>query len=540
MSLFTKLFEAVHSWRRRHAGIKSRKRSALEMEQLDHRQLLTVNFTGNVAADFLATTNPGVVVIPSPPTNQKPLIPSALQGVINVSGLEIDQLRVSYDAAADILSVGVEGPSNGKTGQPVIAGDSDNNLNSGTVDPSVTAIQPAFMDPPDMGGTKTYGVELDFANNGVASVVAGFPITAPVGQTIKPFEVTKALVNPINPTGAPQFDNANIFPQYTGNYYLANDPNHPNFEFQITHFSQLYQQSTGTPLTTATQIGFGAFASNNQDGGISDEFFPPQTVSIQQATVPPVVTPPPPPPVIIPVASPTVYVNFHEKNHINSVRPSAVRVNVLGSSGFDPTTIIPSTVRFGDPASLGTTGASPILNFERNVNRDQFPDETFVFSGRDVVLPPGISTAQISGQTTAGVFFNSQVRVFNRDASFFTPAQLAAQQKAFLKYDAKNGIDTSNGAVAPPPVIPKAAQQRAASLAIDDLYAPFAHVKAPKQVNPGLGAAEAASIDGPPVVVSIPTRHGKGSHAKNVKVSNVRVSTSAMTNSTPTIFAGGA
>ena len=50
MSLFTKLFEAVHSWRRRRGGIKPRKRSDLAMEQLDHRQLLAVNFTGNLGA----------------------------------------------------------------------------------------------------------------------------------------------------------------------------------------------------------------------------------------------------------------------------------------------------------------------------------------------------------------------------------------------------------------------------------------------------------------------------------------------------------
>ena len=79
MSLFTKLFEAVHSWRRRRGGTKSRKRSDLAMEQLDHRQLMAVNFTGNVPIDFPATQSPGVVVIPSPttpPLNQTPIIPA--------------------------------------------------------------------------------------------------------------------------------------------------------------------------------------------------------------------------------------------------------------------------------------------------------------------------------------------------------------------------------------------------------------------------------------------------------------------------------
>src|SRR3954451_4065288 len=71
MSLFTKLFEAVHSWRRRRDGVKSRRHAGPAMEQLDHRQLMAVNFTGVVANDFPATQVPGVVVIPSPPDNQR-------------------------------------------------------------------------------------------------------------------------------------------------------------------------------------------------------------------------------------------------------------------------------------------------------------------------------------------------------------------------------------------------------------------------------------------------------------------------------------
>ena len=524
MSLFTKLFEAVHSWRRRRGGIKSRKRSDLAMEQLDHRQLLAVNFTGNVPIDFPATQVPGVVVIPDSPANQKPMIPPTLQGVINVSGMEIDSLRVSYDSSNDILSVGVEGPPNGQTGQDVIAADSDNNLNSGTVNPSVSAIQPAFMDPPDMGGTKTYGVFLNFNGSGDPQVVAGFPQAYPAGSPFKPFEVALATPrDPANPAGFPLFDPNNVFPQYEGTYFLANDPNHPNFEFQIDHFAQLYQQITGNALVSSTPIGIGAFAVNNQDGGISDEFFPSQTVPISNATVPPPT--PPPPPVI--TCSPTIYVNPHEGNHVNTAHPTAIRVNVLGSSGFDPTTIIPSTVKFGDPNTIGTTGASPILNFESNVNHDEFPDETFVFNGLDVQLPSGITTAEITGETTSGMFITSQVKVFNRDASYYTPAQISKQQSAWLAYDKKNGIDTSNGAVAPPPKIPTTAQQRAADAAIVDLVGPFAGKKLPKQVNPGLGTAQAASATTSPTIVSIPTKNGKAK--KGVKLTSVNMNAQAAT-----------
>ena len=236
--------------------------------------------------------------------------------------------------------------------------------------------------------------------------------------------------------------------------------------------------------------------------------------------------------------------NPHENNHVNTAHPTAIRVNVLGSSGFDPTTIIPSTVKFGDPDTIATTGASPILNFENNVNHDEFPDETFVFNGLTVTLPSGITTAEITGETTSGMFFSSQVKVFNRDDSFYTPAQMNAQQASWLKYDKQHGIDTSNGPVAPPPVIPKAAQQRAASMAIDDLYAPFKGEKVPKQVNPGadasaLGMAEAASTSPPPVVVSIPTKHGKAVKGKAVTLTNVNIGTPSIPTSA-TVMVGGA
>ena len=519
MSLFTKLYEAVHSWRRRRGGTKSsRKRSEPRMEQLDHRQLLAVNFTGVAANDFPVTTGPGVQVITGVPVslggnNTIPLIPPALSnpGLVTVSGYQIDQLRVSYTAVDDTLNVGVEGPPNGRDGNQVIAGDADNNGNSGTVDPRVTAVDPGIQDPADMGGTETYGVSLDLNGDGSPDVVAGFPIGSQFDLSAKPFQVARALAG--TPTNLPQFDQTQTFPQYTGNYYLANDPNRPNFELQIPNFSQLYQQITGQAFTQASPVSIGAFASSQQSGGISEEVFAPLPLSVPQITVP--ITPPTPP-VVCPPMSPTVYINYHDKNHIDSAHNSAVRVNVLGSSGFDPTTIIPSSVRLGVPTTgttIPTTGAVPILNFERNVNRDAFPDETFIFNGLDVDLPPGITNAQISGLTTSGQTFTSSVRVFNRDASFYTQAQINAQQARWARYDAVNGIDTTNGIVAPPVRVPAASLQRANSAAINDLYNPFAGVQTPVQVNPGAtnglsgtGVVAASTLS---TTVSIPTKHGK-------------------------------
>ena len=74
MSLFARLLQAVRSWRRRRGGPKTVRYAGIAMEQLDHRQLLSVNFTGNVPIDFPATQSPGVVVLPDNPSVVHPTL----------------------------------------------------------------------------------------------------------------------------------------------------------------------------------------------------------------------------------------------------------------------------------------------------------------------------------------------------------------------------------------------------------------------------------------------------------------------------------
>src|SRR5262245_46192143 len=87
MSLFSRLLQAVGSWRRRPGGPKTAKRAVAAIEQLDHRQLLAVNFTGNVPIDFPANQIPGVVLLPDNPSVQHPAIDPAISPLVNVSGL---------------------------------------------------------------------------------------------------------------------------------------------------------------------------------------------------------------------------------------------------------------------------------------------------------------------------------------------------------------------------------------------------------------------------------------------------------------------
>ena len=119
MSLISRMREIVRSWRRRRSGgPKAAKRTTVAMELLDHRQLLSVNFTGNVTTDFPASQQPGVVVLPDNPNVLHPVIPPDLQSVIAVSGFDVSGLRATYTPADDTLSIGIEQPPSGNPGQP--------------------------------------------------------------------------------------------------------------------------------------------------------------------------------------------------------------------------------------------------------------------------------------------------------------------------------------------------------------------------------------------------------------------------------------
>jgi hypothetical protein len=380
------------------------------MEHLDHRQLLSVNFTGNVATDFPATQTPGVVVLPDNPNVIHPVIAPILSGLVHVSGFDISGLRATYTASDDTLSIGIEQPPSGNPGQgAVIAGDADDNGNDGTVNPSVTAVEPGFQDFPDFGGSEFMEVFLDLTGSGVPDIVAGYSQTDP--RSPKQYQVAQAVVNPNDPTAPPAFNPNVTFPLNTGNVYKVNSPVHPNLEFSITHFSQLYLQETGKALTPSAVIGMGGAAGSAQDLGISEAFFPAQNFTLSAATLPPTVCPP---------ASPPVLINPHENRHINTAHPTDIRVNVFGTSGFDVTKIIPSTVTLG--------GAHPIFSFTKNINKDEFLDETFIFKGTDVHLPPGPTEATVTGTLTDGTTFQSSSLVFNRDASFFPASEVQQAQ----------------------------------------------------------------------------------------------------------------
>ena len=408
MSLFARLLQAVRSWRRRRGGPKTVRYAGIAMEQLDHRQLLSVNFTGNVPIDFPATQVPGVVVLPNNPSVQHPTISPAIASIVKVSGFDISGIRVSYSPSDDTLSIGLDQPQSLNHPGEVIASDSDNNGNSGTVNPAVTAIFPTFMDPPDWGGTKSMGAFIDFTGSGVAQIVAGFsPVpttptpTDPTGPP-KPYEV--AIATPVPPGSTPGFGTE--LPQFEGNVYTLNSIAHPNLEFSIKNFSQLFKQETGQTLNASSVIHIGAFGGSAQDTGIGEAFFPEQPVSIGAAQLPSTCPP----------ASPPILINPHEHRVIDTSHRDLVRVYVEGTSGFDVTSINPATVLLD--------GASPIAHFTRHFPHSEFLNEVFVFVGSDIHLPAGYTTATFTAQTFSGQQITTSKQVLNIPFSAKVPGRL--------------------------------------------------------------------------------------------------------------------
>ncbi len=409
MSLFARLLQAVRSWRRRRGGPKTVRHVGIAMEQLDHRQLLSVNFTGNVPIDFPATQVPGVVVLPDNPLVQHPTIAPAIAPIVKVSGFDISGIRVSYTPANDTLSIGLDQPPSQNHPGEVIAGDADNNGNSGTVNPAVTCNPRVRGIPgsgPNFGGTEHMGAFFDFTGSGNAQIVAGFSAVPPTPTATdpspqKPYQV--ALAIPTGPNSAPAFGTE--LPQFEGNFYYNNSTSHPNLEFDIKNFSQLYQEVTGQALTSSTVFNVGAFGGSGQDIGIGEAFFPEQPVTLSQATVPP--TPP---------ISPPILINPHEHRVIDTAHRDLVRVYVQGTSGFDVTTINPATVELN--------GAKPIAHFTRHFPHSEFLNATYVFVGSDINLPAGSTTATFTAQTFSGQQITTSKQVLNIPFSAKVPGRL--------------------------------------------------------------------------------------------------------------------
>jgi hypothetical protein len=346
-----------------------------------------------------------------------------LQPYVYRSGFDIQDLAVTYTPSDDTLSIGLNGPpASPTTTQSVIAGDADDNGNSGTVNPNVTAVEPSFQDFPDFGGSEFEGAFLDLRGTGYADIVAGYSATDP--RSPKQYQVAEAVVNTSLPPSTPGFGTE--LPGFEGNVYTVNSFKHPSLEFSISHFSELYQQVTGKPLTSTSVIAIGGFGGSANDTGISECFFPQQNIVLSAATLPP----PNPPP------SPPILINPHEHRIIDTEHRDLVRVSIFGTSGFHVADINPATVELD--------GVHAIAHITRKVKRNEFPFATYVFVADQLNLPPGLTTATLTGQLKDGVAFSSQKDVLNipNSARVFGVLKKkmgnASFYKALAKFEAKN------------------------------------------------------------------------------------------------------
>jgi hypothetical protein len=197
-----------------------------------------ITLTGFVANDFSAS-NPNVNITP---VSDSPLIVGPAQYIINageVSGWAVKDIRTSYDAASDTLSVGFNGFSNSK-GVPAIFGDADGNGN-----PGVTSAQMAAaggVNTANLGGDKSFALAIapNLPGNslmpGTVAAIAGIPADKSVaGPGTDGFSVSSY----VNPTlGLADSFGAKLS-QFQGSLAFNPSAAHPQLEFTIKNFSKI-------------------------------------------------------------------------------------------------------------------------------------------------------------------------------------------------------------------------------------------------------------------------------------------------------------
>jgi hypothetical protein len=217
-----------------------------------------ITFNGNVTNDFNPATNSSVVVIPHSTVPDHIAQPAWMTNSGLVSGWNIKDIRLDYNAQSDTLYVGVNTFG--------IAGNVDGNGMPGTPDPRLTAAggsDPANWNSP--GSDKS--MALGFApatltstpNNPPAPViVAGIPGNkTQAGTGLDGFTVAKYA--PTGGSGSPNYDLVNSFgatlPSGMGN--LAFQPNAvtPGFEFTVTNFSKLLGANPANGFYVSAQDG---------------------------------------------------------------------------------------------------------------------------------------------------------------------------------------------------------------------------------------------------------------------------------------------
>jgi hypothetical protein len=216
-----------------------------------------ITFTGNVAHDFNPQTNPGVEVITDSLHENDPIHidqPAWMTDSGLVSGWNIKDVRVDYDAKTDTLYVGVNTYG--------IAGNVDGNGTPGIPDPRLTAA--GGTDPANFGGDKSMAVgfaplngqyhEFDLPTPVIVAGISGDKATQ-TGPGLDGFNVAKYAGG----AGPGSLDLVTGFGQMLtaglGNLAFNPSAQHPGFEFTITNFSKLLGANPMKGMVVFTQDG---------------------------------------------------------------------------------------------------------------------------------------------------------------------------------------------------------------------------------------------------------------------------------------------
>jgi len=185
-----------------------------------------IQLTGNVARDFPAASNPvNSFTIPGRPGSvaESPYI--ARNGW--TTGFLIDAARFTYDKATDSLFVGIQTRS--------ITGDAD-----GNGDPGRTSAQMASaggINFAHFGGDKSLTIAFANSGPGTATFVAGIPADKSLGDVRNTNEFTVATYNN-DPRGL-AYSYGSILDNHVGQLAVDPSASRPNFEFSLTHVSQI-------------------------------------------------------------------------------------------------------------------------------------------------------------------------------------------------------------------------------------------------------------------------------------------------------------
>jgi choice-of-anchor A domain-containing protein len=211
-------------------------------------------FTGNAATDFAI---PNAMTFADPGGIGDVGIPVAFP-VGTVSGWDMSNVSVFYDAATDRLYVGLQTPR--------IFGDADGDGDPGASSPAL--LGNGGFDLPDLSGTEGFSAYFDVDQDGIFDAIAGVSGTTDVAG----FSVVRFSGSEF----APAFAYGAPMPGVSGSLFASPSASRPHIEFYIQGFSQI-APSSGSDASQ--DIGFRIFSGSLSDDGIGEDFFPAVTDS---------------------------------------------------------------------------------------------------------------------------------------------------------------------------------------------------------------------------------------------------------------------